>query len=176
MWRSSRSSHGRKARSSITKSPYRTTGSHPAYELNTTAISTSLALHAISTDFFDESQCSPDLSSNEKPKRDLPPSTSSSAAAVAAATAHALDHTRGPATMDKNDKNAHLNKRDFDSHFGRDLGLNTESGTNVVDGILRIRGTYYAKEYVTVTAKLNTLLSLQIDQLCGGLTCILAVY
>ena len=60
--------------------------------------------------------------------------------------------------MDKNDKNAHLNKRDFESNFGRDLGLNTESGTNVVDGILRIRGTYYAKEYVTVTAKLKVLL------------------
>ena len=144
MWRSSRSNHGRRARSSITKSPYRTTGTHPAYELNTTAISTSLALHAISTDFFDESPCSPELSSNEKPKRD--PSTSSSSAA---ATAHALDHTRGPGTTDRN---AHLNKRDFDSHLGRDLGLNTESGTNVVDGILRIRGTYYAKEYVTVTA------------------------
>ena len=159
MWRSSRSSHGRRARSSITKSPYRTKGSYPAYELNTTGISTSLALHAISTDFFDESPCSPDISSNEKPKKDPPSSSSSSAAATAAATAHALEHTRGgPGAMDKNDKHANLNKRDFDSNFGRDLGLNTESGTNVVDGILRIRGTYYAKEYVTVTAKLKMLL------------------
>ena len=38
-----------------------------------------------------------------------------------------------------------------------------ESGSNVVDGILRIRGTFYAKEYVTVITKKRILQDLCYD-------------
>ena len=146
MWRPSKPSHGRKGRTSITNASHQSRRSSPASELNSSAISTSLALHAISTDFFDESPRSSDLTASCKARKEAHVSTSTSAS-------YATEPTRLAGTIDKN---AHSSKKDFDMNLEKDLGLVPESGSNVVDGILRIRGTYYAKEYVTVICKLGT--------------------
>ena len=142
MWRPSKPSHGRKGRSSITRSAHQSTGSYAASESSSSAISTSLALHAISTDFFDESPRSAELSASDKAMKK-----------ASATASHAIETTRLTGVTDKN---APSNKRDFDVNIGRDLGLVSESGSNVVDGILRIRGMFYAKEFVTVICELGT--------------------
>ena len=131
-------SQGRKRKSSMTKAPHQIIGSHPTSGQSASATSNALAFHANSNDFFDESLCTASSgSASDKARREASSSAS-----------HAGEPTRGAGMMDNN---AHLNRRDFDMNTGRDLGLITESEGNVKDGILRIRGTFYAKVYVTVS-------------------------
>lgn len=97
----------------------------------------SLALHTVSTDFFDESSSAADPSVSDKERKE-------------GSAAYTSESSRGTSPTDKN---ANLKNRNSGLNTRRDLGPLTESGSNVVDGILRIRGTFYAKEYVTVIYK-----------------------
>ena len=140
LWRSSRANQGRKGRTLLTKAPRQTAGSESTSEKTSPALPISLALHAISTDFFDESLSAADLSASDKERKEC-------------STAYTSESSWGTSPTDKN---ANLRKRISGLNTRRDLGPLPESGSNVVDGILRIRGTFYAKEYVTVICKLST--------------------
>jgi hypothetical protein len=141
-WRSSGASQGRKGRTLLTKAPRQTAGSQSTSEKSSPAHPISLALHAVSTDFFDESSSAADPSASDKERKEN-------------STAYTTESSRGTSLRDKN---ANLKKMNSGSNTRRDLGPLPESGSNVVDGILRIRGTFYAKEYVTVSLRCRVLL------------------
>ena len=147
LWRSSGASQDRKGRTLLTKALRQTAGSQSMSEKSSPAHPISLALHAVSTDFFDESSSAADPSASDKERKE-------------GSTAYTSESSRGTSPTDKN---ANLKSRNSGLNTRRDLGPLPESGSNVVDGILRIRGTFYAKEYVTVITKKRILQDLCYD-------------